>query len=151
LACANENRDWRIYCDFTQVLVHQARNLRVDSISYDAEILNGNHINLYLSVEWDDSWNPAVGYGLVHQQNLKFYTENGKMTKIGGEPAEEGVVYGVDIMTIPEGLLWTQGSETLTVNIDYPDEVTRSLAIGGWESVVAFDNLVIEGQLARLA
>ena len=27
LADANENRDWRIYADFTQVLIHQARDL----------------------------------------------------------------------------------------------------------------------------
>ena len=27
LARANENRDWRIYCDFAQVLIHQARKL----------------------------------------------------------------------------------------------------------------------------
>ena len=27
LASANENRDWRIYCDFAQVLIHQARRL----------------------------------------------------------------------------------------------------------------------------
>ena len=27
LARANENRDWRIYCDFGQVLIHQAREL----------------------------------------------------------------------------------------------------------------------------
>ena len=27
IAYANENRDWRIYCDFAQVLIHQARQL----------------------------------------------------------------------------------------------------------------------------
>ena len=27
LADANENRDWRIYCDFSQILIHQARQL----------------------------------------------------------------------------------------------------------------------------
>lgn len=27
LARANENRDWRIYCDFAQILIHQARKL----------------------------------------------------------------------------------------------------------------------------
>jgi hypothetical protein len=27
LADANENRDWRIYCDFAQILIHQARQL----------------------------------------------------------------------------------------------------------------------------
>ena len=30
LARANENRDWRIYADFAQVLIHQARNLYAD-------------------------------------------------------------------------------------------------------------------------
>ena len=27
IAYANENRDWRIYCDFAQILIHQARQL----------------------------------------------------------------------------------------------------------------------------
>jgi len=27
LAYANENRDWRIYCDFAQILIHKARKL----------------------------------------------------------------------------------------------------------------------------
>jgi len=27
IAYANENRDWRIYCDFAQILIHQAREL----------------------------------------------------------------------------------------------------------------------------
>lgn len=30
LAYANENRDWRIYCDFAQVLIHKARKLYAD-------------------------------------------------------------------------------------------------------------------------
>ena len=30
LSRANENRDWRIYCDFAQVLIHQARKLYAD-------------------------------------------------------------------------------------------------------------------------
>jgi len=30
LADANENRDWRIYADFAQVLIHQARSLYAD-------------------------------------------------------------------------------------------------------------------------
>ena len=30
LAYANENRDWRIYCDFAQVLIDQARKLYAD-------------------------------------------------------------------------------------------------------------------------
>ena len=30
LSRANENRDWHIYCDFAQVLIHQARKLYAD-------------------------------------------------------------------------------------------------------------------------
>jgi hypothetical protein len=30
IAYANENRDWRIYCDFAQILIHQARQLYSD-------------------------------------------------------------------------------------------------------------------------
>jgi len=30
LADANEKRDWRIYCDFAQVLIHVARRLYAD-------------------------------------------------------------------------------------------------------------------------
>jgi hypothetical protein len=30
LADANENRDWRIYSDFAQILIHEARRLYVD-------------------------------------------------------------------------------------------------------------------------
>ena len=30
IAYANENRDWRIYCDFAQILIHQARKLYAD-------------------------------------------------------------------------------------------------------------------------
>src|SRR3990167_10101203 len=30
LARANENRDWRIYADFAQILIHQARKLYQD-------------------------------------------------------------------------------------------------------------------------
>ena len=34
LADANENRDWRIYSDFAQVLIHEARRLYVDDVDF---------------------------------------------------------------------------------------------------------------------
>ena len=36
LAYANENRDWRIYCDFAQILIHEARQLYADD-DFDLE------------------------------------------------------------------------------------------------------------------
>ena len=55
LARANENRDWRIYCDFAQVLIHQARRLYADE-DFGAELketvcaLDSTTIDLCLSL-----------------------------------------------------------------------------------------------------
>ena len=55
LANANENRDWRIYRDFAQILIHMARNLYVDEdfgIELDETVyaLDASIIDLCLSV-----------------------------------------------------------------------------------------------------
>lgn len=55
LAGANENRDWRIYADFAQVLIHTARNLyRKDDFGVDLQntvyALDATTIDLCLSV-----------------------------------------------------------------------------------------------------
>ena len=55
LADANESRDWRIYADFAQVLIHQARELYVDE-SFGVELeetvyaLDASTIDLCLSL-----------------------------------------------------------------------------------------------------
>ena len=55
IAYANENRDWRIYCDFAQILIHQARNLYADD-DFDLQLqetvyaLDATIIDLCLSV-----------------------------------------------------------------------------------------------------
>jgi hypothetical protein len=55
IAYANENRDWRIYCDFAQVLIHQARQLYVDDdfglqLQETVYALDATIIDLCLSV-----------------------------------------------------------------------------------------------------
>jgi uncharacterized protein DUF4372/DDE family transposase len=55
LAYANENRDWRIYCDFAQVLIHVARELYAnDDFGLDLEetvyALDASTIDLCLSL-----------------------------------------------------------------------------------------------------
>jgi transposase len=55
LAHANENRDWRIYADFAQVLIHQARNLYTDDdfgVELDQTVyaLDSTTIDLCLSL-----------------------------------------------------------------------------------------------------
>jgi len=61
LADANENRDWRIYADFAQVLIARARQLYLDDNDFSLEIdgpvyaLDATTIDLCLSVFW---WAP---------------------------------------------------------------------------------------------
>jgi hypothetical protein len=55
IAYANENRDWRIYCDFAQILIHQARKLYADDdfgLQLDETVyaLDATIIDLCLSV-----------------------------------------------------------------------------------------------------
>jgi hypothetical protein len=55
IADANENRDWRIYCDFAQILIHQARKLYADDdfglqLQETVYALDATIIDLCLSV-----------------------------------------------------------------------------------------------------
>ena len=55
IAYANENRDWRIYCDFAQILIHQARQLYSDDdfglqLKETVYALDASIIDLCLSV-----------------------------------------------------------------------------------------------------
>lgn len=55
LARANENRDWRIYADFTQILIHQARKLYQDEdfgieLAQTVYALDASTIDLCLSL-----------------------------------------------------------------------------------------------------
>lgn len=55
IAYANENRDWRIYCDFAQILIHQARQLYSDDdfglqLQETVYALDATIIDLCLSV-----------------------------------------------------------------------------------------------------
>jgi len=55
LAYANENRDWRIYCDFAQILIHEARQLYANEdfgLELDETVyaLDSSTIDLCLSV-----------------------------------------------------------------------------------------------------
>jgi len=55
LAYANENRDWRIYCDFAQILIHEARKLYSDEdfgieLAQTVYALDSSTIDLCLSV-----------------------------------------------------------------------------------------------------
>ena len=55
LAYANENRDWRIYCDFAQILIHEARQLYLNEdfgleLEQTVYALDSSTIDLCLSL-----------------------------------------------------------------------------------------------------
>jgi hypothetical protein len=55
LAYANENRDWRIYCDFAQILIHEARQLYINEdfgleLEQTVYALDSSTIDLCLSM-----------------------------------------------------------------------------------------------------
>jgi hypothetical protein len=55
LAYANENRDWRIYCDFAQILIHEARQLYLNEdfgleLEQTVYALDSSTIDLCLSM-----------------------------------------------------------------------------------------------------
>ena len=62
LSEANSNRDWRIYAEFAQILIQQARELYKDEHSFSVDIeeiayaLDSSTINLCLSLfPWQNS------------------------------------------------------------------------------------------------
>lgn len=126
------------------------RGLRVDSMTYETELLDGNHINIYIGTEWNHSWLPKVGFGLIHRWYDRRFTVNGEFFSVGGSGAKKGNIYTGEIIAESDEITWTVNDETFSIGVDYPNDVTRSLLIGGFSSNTAFDNIIIEGELEPL-
>ena len=126
------------------------RNLRVDSLLYEVEWLNGSHVSIYLGVEWDYTWRPEIGYGLIHYYSGRLAIDNYATIPLGGAPLVQDHIYQGDILAETDGITWALDDEIISVPLSYSNDVTRSLAIGAYSSRAAFDNIVIEGELAPL-
>ena len=71
VAYANENRDWRIYCDFAQILIHQARQLYANDdfglqLNETVYALDATIIDLCLSVFPWASYRKTTGAIKLH-------------------------------------------------------------------------------------
>jgi hypothetical protein len=127
------------------------RGVYVDMMTYDAEIIDSDHINVYMGVVWDDDFNPAIGYGMIHRNDGKLFSDNGLVYELGGDPIEFDHVYHGTIYADPDEISWTVDDETLNFAVDYEYDVTRSIGFGTWSGVVAFDNIVFEGELEPIS
>ena len=126
------------------------RGLRVDSMQFEVELLAGSQVTTYLGAEWDGARYPAIGYGLAHYSGGRGYSENGVRTGLGGTRTVTNHVYQWDILAEADGITWAIDDEVMSIPLSYSDDATKSLAIGAYSSTAAFDNIVIEAELAPL-
>lgn len=128
-----------------------ARGIRVDSISYEAEILEGIHVNVYFGIDnWANFWAPDNGYGLIHRWDGQLVSDQGAVTQVSEVHAELGVPYTGSVIADPTEIIWTVNGDEISYATDYASNVGRNILIGSWDSTVAFDNIVIEGELEPL-
>lgn len=122
------------------------KGFKADSIRYQAELVDGNHINVYLGTRWDGAWNPVRGYGVIHSPDGRLFVGNGSRLDLPATtPPVPGVVYTGTIVATDAGLTWTFDGETASFAQPYYGGTSRTIALGGYASSVAFDNIVLEG------
>jgi hypothetical protein len=140
-------------------LVEFVRALRVTRLSFRARIEQGSHINAYVDLVNSGAWAPSTGLGIIHRSD-------GVITTQGGSVSEPLAFSPTAITGQPELLVWSKytlelggGSGTATLSVGETSAsfatgtyfpTSRALGLGSWESVVAFDDLVIEGELDPL-
>jgi hypothetical protein len=108
----------------------------------------GRHLNAYLAVRWTGEWAPMYGYGFILNGEGRMLTSGGTSTKVPGSLALTlNHTYDVQIAVNPTELVWNTDADTVTYPIvaSYPGK-DRNIVLGGWESTVAFDDIVIEGE-----
>jgi hypothetical protein len=121
------------------------KGIKIDSVSYQAELVSGTHIGVYPGLVWDGSWSPKRGYGAVQRADGRWMMANGQFTFVGSGAAVPGVVHQGLVTTNEQGFTWTLDGDAKTLTFPYYGGTSRSFALGGFGSTVAFDNLVIEG------
>ncbi len=123
-------------------------DLHIDSVTYRAELLSGDHVNVYVNTIWDGNWTPAVGCGGIHRFDGRLVTFNGTATATTDTaPVERGLPYSGILELSAMGMSWTVNASSLLLEGACYGGTDGTLAIGGWQSDVAFDDLVIEGRL----
>jgi acylphosphatase len=126
------------------------KGFKVDSMQYQAELVSGAHLNVYVGTLWDGTWNPARGYGAIHRADGRVFVANGRETSAASPAVVPGTLYNGRIDATEQGLTWTVDGNAQTLAFPYYGGASRTVVLGGYASTVAFDNLVLEGTVDGL-
>jgi hypothetical protein len=122
--------------------------MRVDRITYGAELLAGNHINVYLNTIWDGNWAPTVGCVGIHNLDGRLIVVNGSVTNTSDTtPVTPRSSYAGDVVLSAAGFDWTVNGTLVSASTPCYSGTDGNLGIGGYGADLAFDNVVFEGQL----
>ncbi len=128
------------------VAAQLTKGFKVDSMTYQAELLSGDHVNVYVGTVPDGSWNPSRGYGAIHNSSGQLFAANGgEVLTSSTLGVATGTVYSGRIDTTEAGLTWTLDGSAESLAFPYYGGTSRTIALGGYASTVAFDNVVLEG------
>jgi acylphosphatase len=123
-------------------------NLRIDRMSYRAELLAGDHVNLYLNTIWDGNWAPNVGCAGIHRQDGRIIAVNGNVSATADtNPVAPRTVYTGDVVLDGTGIDWTVNGTLVSLDSPCYSEDNGTFGIGSHASDVAFDQIVFEGEL----
>jgi hypothetical protein len=124
------------------------RPIRADVLELSAEVISGDHINWYLQTEWPPvEWCPPHAFAGIFRAGRVFCVD-GENTEDQPPEVEERHVYRMRVEVHEDRLLWhVDGLEPIDHPIEPHRAPDRMLGIGTWSSHVAFDDIIIEGEL----
>jgi hypothetical protein len=128
------------------------KELRTDLLRYEAKVIdtiNDNyHINFYVRTLWDGSWQANGGYGGIHRKDGRLFSFKGVYDNPSwGNTIASHHRYKV-VVKISESIIsWDVDGDIVARQGQFDTNTNRSLLLGGWQSTVLFDNIVIEGEL----
>lgn len=123
--------------------------LRPTRLAFQGTTLGGaSHLNAYLAVQWTGSWSPSFGYGCIHRSDGRLFTAAGASFSTGDStPLAVNHTYSVEIMMTSTKIVWTSDASSVTYDsVAIYQGKDRHIALGGFASTVAFDDVVIEGE-----
>jgi acylphosphatase len=123
-------------------------NLRIDRLAYRAELLAGSHVNFYLNTIWDGNWAPNVGCAGIHRFDGRIVATNGAVSVTADTtPVAPRTAYVGEVLLSASGMDWTVNGGMVSLASPCYAGTDGTLGIGSYGADVAFDEIVIEGQL----
>ena len=132
--------------------------LRVDRVTYTAEIIEGDHLNWYAHASWlpeSGEWWPKQGVGGIFRGDdtygERFFVVEGldEQQTTPDAPRRLGHPYRMEVEIADDGIVWRIDGQATRVKAAQYEGTDRRFALGAWSSRVRYDDLVIEGRVGR--